>query len=767
MKERRRHALLVATSTYEDPGLRALRAPMRDATELAGVLGDPAIGAFTVEVLVDPGAHELRRGVEDFFADCTVTDTLLLHFACHGLKDEGGKLFLAAADTVRGRLESTAVPAEYVSRLMMRSRAGRAAVLLDCCYAGAFERGLFSRADSEVHVVDSFTALERVGGERGRAVLTASSAVEYAFEGTRMVVSPAAGSTMGAGPSLFTGALIEGLRTGDADLGGDGVVGLAELAEYVGGRVRAATSNQNPQLWMFGAYGDLTIARTARRRDSGTLPTGGAVQAEPIGHEQRLREVAALRDLLNGRDTKQALDAFGELDRLAQDPDTRVREAARRTLAAAAPRTAHTHVDLGMTTAGRPGPEHAVQVLGPPVVRATLEISSDSDWLRVRPGDQGIVLSVLAESPGVGHGNVVVRSATGDCTLTVRAEVAEHPEPPVVTLRKTEPSPGSSHPGPAARWFTLGSKTVGGALMMAGATERLWDPGLWPVLVLAATVGLTVAVVVSTWSRTWFTDRYVVSGRNATAVLLCVSGVAALGIRILVTRTHEADGFFVFAGGALLYVVGSTWSPLTGRPLTARLRYAAATLLIMTTIATVALLRPPADRAVARYDRPRGDILVEGAPVTGAKATRGGPPYLRTYRDGPLYAAVTGYASQLYGTSSLESTEDDVLTATRSSQNKGRNIATTIDSAAQEAAFRALGESQGAVVALDPRSGAILALVSTPSYDPSSFAGSSTTDRTAWEELQKNLDHPLLNRALKLPLDRGHLETGILRFQRK
>lgn len=71
----------------------------------------------------------------------------------------------------------------------------------------------------------------------------------------------------------------------------------------------------------------------------------------------------------------------------------------------------------------------------------------------------------------------------------------------------------------------------------------------------------------------------------------------------------------------------------------------------------------PANRraSIARYAQPRGDILVDGAPVTGSRDTGEQLRYERTYRDGPLYAPVTGFASQVYGTTFLEHTGDGVL----------------------------------------------------------------------------------------------------------
>ncbi|MFG3225860.1 penicillin-binding transpeptidase domain-containing protein [Kitasatospora sp. NPDC048194] len=165
---------------------------------------------------------------------------------------------------------------------------------------------------------------------------------------------------------------------------------------------------------------------------------------------------------------------------------------------------------------------------------------------------------------------------------------------------------------------------------------------------------------------------------------------------------------------------------------------------------------------VERYAQPRGNLLVGGEPVTGSRATGGRYAYKRTYTDGPAYAAVTGFASQAYGTTQLEATEDGLLTGTDGRltgwalwdaitrrQSPGGDVHTTIDRAAQQAAMSGLGRQKGAVAAIEPATGRILALASTPSYDPGSFAGAGGADRTAWNRLQADPDQPMLNRALR------------------
>ena len=128
-------------------------------------------GGFEVRTLFNEPAHVVNLAVEEFFADRRPGDLLVVHFSGHWVKDEDGELYFAASNTVLGRLGATAVAAEFVSRRMSRSRSRRVVLLLDCCYAGAFERGLVARAGTEVGIEQQF-------GGRGRAVITASSAME-------------------------------------------------------------------------------------------------------------------------------------------------------------------------------------------------------------------------------------------------------------------------------------------------------------------------------------------------------------------------------------------------------------------------------------------------------------------------------------------------------------------------------------------------------------------------------------------------------------
>ncbi|MFJ9116558.1 peptidoglycan D,D-transpeptidase FtsI family protein [Streptomyces sp. NPDC102394] len=169
---------------------------------------------------------------------------------------------------------------------------------------------------------------------------------------------------------------------------------------------------------------------------------------------------------------------------------------------------------------------------------------------------------------------------------------------------------------------------------------------------------------------------------------------------------------------------------------------------------------------IQTYAEPLGNIIVAGRSVTGSARTKSGDlAYKRTYKDGALYAAVTGYASQAYAPTQLEGIYQDLLNGTDNrlktvmdtvtgKRAEPGDVVTTIDPAVQKAAYEALGAKKGAAVAIDPKTGKILAVVSTPSYDPTSLTDANTAG-PAWKKLNADPDKPLTNRALRQPLPPG------------
>jgi peptidoglycan glycosyltransferase len=215
--------------------------------------------------------------------------------------------------------------------------------------------------------------------------------------------------------------------------------------------------------------------------------------------------------------------------------------------------------------------------------------------------------------------------------------------------------------------------------------------------------------------------------------------------------------------------------PEGGRPMARYIRHACAfcALLLAALLVNAARVQVvqsrlydanPANRraTIARYGQPRGDILVGDEPVTGSTDTGEPLRFERSYRDGPLYAPVTGFASQTYGTTFLEHAGDGVLSGSDPMLSPlplwndvtgrlapGGNVVTTLNRSAQEAAFRGLAGRKGAVAAIEPATGRILALVSSPSYDPGQLSGNGEAVSSAWERLNHDPEKPMLNRAVR------------------
>jgi len=163
----------------------------------------------------------------------------------------------------------------------------------------------------------------------------------------------------------------------------------------------------------------------------------------------------------------------------------------------------------------------------------------------------------------------------------------------------------------------------------------------------------------------------------------------------------------------------------------------------------------------SEYSDHRGPIEVAGKDVARSVATHDSLKYLRTYPGGAAYAPVTGYYSLVIGASGIEQAEDKVLAGTdtklffkRLSDEitgrtpEGGSVILTLNPKAQQAAYRGLHGVRGAVVALDPSTGAILALATSPSYDPSTLSthNSAQINRTYHQLLHAPGD-PLIDRA--------------------
>ena len=162
------------------------------------------------------------------------------------------------------------------------------------------------------------------------------------------------------------------------------------------------------------------------------------------------------------------------------------------------------------------------------------------------------------------------------------------------------------------------------------------------------------------------------------------------------------------------------------------------------------------------YGRQRGPILTGPDAVALSEETRGSLKWLRVYPEGEQYASVTGFYSLVYGATGLERTENGVLSGSSDlffvdrlqqliagAQPRGGAVTTTIDPAAQAAAWAGMQGTRGAVFAIEPSTGRVLAQVQSPSFDPNILSSHDPAAiRDYYEELLNDPDQPLINRPI-------------------
>ncbi|MEX0789458.1 MAG: caspase family protein [Actinomycetota bacterium] len=310
-----RKALLVASDRYEHPELNPLSTPSHDVAALERVLSDELIGDFQVQLSVNEPAQKVREAIEDLFADRRPGDVLLLFFSCHGITDLNGQLYFAMTNTRPDRLMSTAISDRYVRDALDATRSKQNVLLLDCCFSGAFSSDLGTKS------IDTMNPAKPFASSKGTVIITASDSAQFAFEGQR-----------GPEPhmSVFSKCLVQGLRTGDADLDRDGEIGVDELYEYLFEKVVEEVPHQKPGISSRQMHGKLVVAKSVRRK--GDLPSQlmAAVGSSLPG--LKLGAIRELSSLLDGTDPSVTGAAWRELSRLEQDENRTVAQSAARAL---------------------------------------------------------------------------------------------------------------------------------------------------------------------------------------------------------------------------------------------------------------------------------------------------------------------------------------------------------------------------------------------------------------------------------------------------
>lgn len=283
-----------------------------DAWYLPQVLEDPAIGSFEqVTVVKYASANEMQAAMIDFLTSREPDQLALLYISGHGVwSREVGQLYFVAASSKSGRLWETGLAAESVNEQLEACRARCKVAVLDCCFSGSFVQGFRTRGESGPPPEALST--------RGVYVITASDTRETAYEGDTFNGVSA--------PSVFTGALLEGLRTGRADLAGDGLISVDELYQYIHQQVRSKNlpTVQTPTKSAHRVVGDIVLARSP----IGSRQRPRDIDLPPSAHSgDRLRVPTSLRSV--GASDSAPLDASQWKRMLEYWLDCVIQEAAR------------------------------------------------------------------------------------------------------------------------------------------------------------------------------------------------------------------------------------------------------------------------------------------------------------------------------------------------------------------------------------------------------------------------------------------------------
>ena len=244
----RRVALLIGTEKYQSP-LKSLASSLNDVKELKRVLINPNLGCFNpeeVEILENATASEICQKIEDWYAELKKDDFSLLFITGHGFKDDNFKLHFATTDTRKVIKHNffnifTAVPAERIRQLIERSKATQKILILNCCYSGAYGN-MTAMDDSSIDIGGALAV-------KGSVVLTSTSSMDYAFE------------ELGQELSVYTRYFLEGITTGDADVGNKGYIAINDLHEYICQKLYNISSTMSPQIFTENQGGNLEISK--------------------------------------------------------------------------------------------------------------------------------------------------------------------------------------------------------------------------------------------------------------------------------------------------------------------------------------------------------------------------------------------------------------------------------------------------------------------------------------------------------------------------
>jgi len=285
-----RFAILIANSEFpKEPELNPLLFPKNDVKGLKEVLSSDKHGQFVnVLVLENATSYEARVEIERLFKNAHKDELILIYYSGHGKLGQQGQLHLATADTEIALLGTTSIPMEEIKSLIDKSPSNKKVIILDCCNSGAAGKNFKgSCIDDQLH---------RISEGCGTYIMTASSSIQPAIE------------RQGDEYSVFTKHIINGIKSGEADIDEDGEITMDELYQYVYDNVRSECP-QTPKKWEANVEGKLVIAKS-----------------DKIPREERRRQIRkmlcklGMRDILTDKILIEALAVNASVDECSERP---------------------------------------------------------------------------------------------------------------------------------------------------------------------------------------------------------------------------------------------------------------------------------------------------------------------------------------------------------------------------------------------------------------------------------------------------------------
>jgi hypothetical protein len=284
---------------------------------MEAVLSDPAIGNFRCERLTNPDFAAASSKVAEFFDAKQPDDLLVLYFSGHGLLDDWHEPYLAIKNTLTARPWGAGLAGSLLNLAMNRCPCKYQVLILDCCYYAGARKGRIEYLKKGAQAAAAYFQDDR----NRRFVLGAAAREAFAHD-----------DAIGESPnSVFTHLLLEGLRTGAADLDGDGVIGLDNLYHYLRKRAKDLNLRQGPPIKSgnleIDEHSKIEFARNPVPLSRLSDELRKLLQSDRV--PDLLKAVAELdRALADGGDARADEQAFRELRRLARHAHDVVRGAA-------------------------------------------------------------------------------------------------------------------------------------------------------------------------------------------------------------------------------------------------------------------------------------------------------------------------------------------------------------------------------------------------------------------------------------------------------